>query len=751
MFTLPTRARGAAIALAAVTLLSSISRADEQSFSEMNLEELMNEPITAQKRAETVQSSAMAITVFPGDVVRELDMQTAWDLAEHTPNLQLTSFYGNSRVEFVLRGVSLNNLFGPIDQPPVGVYNDEVYVGARDSLTQMFDLERIEVLRGPQGTLYGRNTTGGAVNFIERKPSSASNLTASVTYGRFGELDAELAAGMPLSETAAVRAAGVVRRNDGFALNLATGERAQSRDDTAGRVLLSLRPSDALDMLFKIHASSAHGATGIHNFGLGQDEPNPLVPYQEDGDFQHLSNDRPGFERNDGLGAAWHTHVDLGKAQLTTILSYDELQTSLREDTDGTPFDIFTIDWRDQFRSWSVEQRAAMKVERGPLAGLDWIAGVYYYEDRTRARNEIRLFLDPAFDGTALQFARQQGFSRFTQDSDNWAVFSDAALPLGQQTSLNVGARYSSETKDFDLQLSDRFGDFVPTQDTQSWHAVTGRAVLQWRPHSSLLAYGGYSRGFKSGGFSGLLLAPPLPGFTLPNLSFAPELIDAYEIGVKSSWMEQQLTANLALFHSKLEDQQFLVVEPGIIFTVQNAAASTIDGAELELNYRPTRALHARLGVGLLDAQFDEFLDEDGTNHAGNPLPATSKVNVNGLVEYTFTLAGGHTLTPRVHFVYYSKQNYDRYGNKRVDLGSGLPIPAAVDVQPAYTVVNTALTWESSARKYAITAWVRNLTDEEYFFKTIGNNADSAAGVGGATSYHAAPRTYGLTATFSLE
>ncbi|MDE0156775.1 MAG: TonB-dependent receptor [Gammaproteobacteria bacterium] len=710
--------------------------------------------VTAQKREQSLQDVSVAITAFSGDEINVFGMVDAWDIAMHTPNMAMTGFYDYSRVEIVMRGISLNNLFGSIDQPPVAVYQDEVYVGARAALSQMFDLERVEVLRGPQGTLYGRNTTGGAVNFIANKPSEEPNLTGSFTYGRYDQVGGEIAGNMPLSDTLAIRAAGVYRTSDGWAHNQFDGSTANGHDNYAGRIMLSWKPNSNIDALLTVHGSSAESDTpAIHALGYGNFEPNDLLPfagvfYQEDPDFHTFSNDQPGFEDNETFGLAANIKWNVGNVTMTTIFSYDEHDTVLHEDTDGTPYDMFTIDYADEFESWSFEQRAAGNAEGGPLQGLDWVIGFNYYEDETVTANDTRFFFDPVLaplDFLPLSF---EGFSNYTQDGSVWALFADFRYPLAEKFAFNGGVRYTDEEKDFDWELSDNYGSLFLVDETESWDAFTGRAGLEWTPTEDLLFYANYSRGFKSGGFNGVVLSPPPPGFSLPNVSFDPEFIDAYEIGMKSSWLDNRLIINASMFRNDLKDQQFLVVLPGIIFQIDNAAASTVDGIELEMQFRPVEGLYIQFGLGLLDAEFDEFIDADGASHAGNPLPATSDVNLNGVVQYTLPLGGMGTLTPRFEFTHYSEQNYDRFGKNRIDSLLGYHITPKVDIQEAYEVFNASLTWRSVDEKYSLMAWIRNLSDEEYVYKTIGNNADALKGIGGATSFHAPPRTYGVTFRF---
>ena len=206
----------------------SLALLGQGSLSAQTIEEVI---VTAQKREQSLQDVSVAITAFSGDDIEVYGMTDVWDIAMHTPNMAMTGFYDNSRVEIVMRGISLNNLFGSIDQPPVAVYHDEVYVGARAALSQMFDLERVEVLRGPQGTLYGRNTIGGAVNFIANKPSDEPNITGAVTYGRYDQIEGEIAGNMPLSDTVSVRAAGVYHSSDGWAHNQFDGSTANGHDN----------------------------------------------------------------------------------------------------------------------------------------------------------------------------------------------------------------------------------------------------------------------------------------------------------------------------------------------------------------------------------------------------------------------------------------------------------------------------------------------------------------------------------------
>ncbi len=712
--------------------------------------------VTAQKRAESVQDVGLSITAFSEQDIEAYGMNNAWDLSQHSPNLKITAFFENSRPEIVIRGVGQNNTFGSIDQSPAGVYNDEVYMGARAAmLTQMFDLERVEVLRGPQGTLYGRNTTGGAINFISKKPSfEAPSLAGTMTYGRFDQIEGELAGGIALSDTVAVRAAGIYRTNDGYTKNQFTDDNMNDLESGAGRVQLAWKPISTLDVLFNVHGSSAESdSPAIHHIGYGNNEPNLLYPvfggpaYQETNDSHTLSNDRPGFEDNEGWGASMHADLDWNSLTLTTIVSYENVDTAIREDSDGSPVDYFTIDYDDKFDSWSVEQRVASTVEGGILDGLDWVAGFYFYTDEVDTFNHTRLFADALF-APFFGPGGIQGFSTYTQESNNWALFGDFQYPLTEQLQLNGGIRYTYEEKDFDWVLADNFGTSIPIIESEDWDAFTGRAALEWRPLDDMLLYASYARGFKSGGFNGTVLFPPAP--TTPDLTFDPEYADAYEIGAKSMWLDQRLVINAALFRIELTDQQTLLVLPGNIFTIRNAAKSIINGAEIEMQLQATEALYMQAALGLLDAEYDKFINPDGRDLSGNPLPAAPDVTFNGLIEYAFAAWAGTTVTPRFEWSYTDALNFDRYGKNRIDSVFGTPIPSAVDIQQNYWLLNASLTWRSVDEKYSVMGWVHNLGDQEYWVKTIGNFADAGSG-GGATAYPGPARAYGVTFRFNFD
>jgi iron complex outermembrane recepter protein len=333
-------------------------------------------------------------------------------------------------------------------------------------------------------------------------------------------------------------------------------------------------------------------------------------------------------------------------------------------------------------------------------------------------------------------------------------VFGDVQYKLTDSFQVNAGLRYSKDRKKFDWVLADNFGTSIPYQETRSWDAVTGRFGVDWSLNDRVMLYAGYSRGFKSGGFNGVVLNPPLPA--AEDISYDPEYADSFEGGVKSEWLDGRLVVNASLFHMILKNQQTLIVQPGNIFTVQNAAKSKVDGAELDIRLQATEALFMQASLGLLDARYSNFTENRtfpvpvNLDFSGNPLPAAPDITFSGLIEYRAPAWGGSYVTPRFEWSYTDDQNYDRYGKNRRDSLFGTLIPSAVDIQEAYWLLNASLAWDSADDKYSVTAWVRNLTDKGYYVKTIGNFADSFNG-GGAVAYPGQPRMFGVTVRFNFE
>ena len=652
--------------------------------------------VTAQKREQSTQEISLSISAFGEAELREYGFKNLFDVAQHAPNVHLISYFDNSKPEIIIRGMGPQGLFSSFEQVPVGVYYDEVFSGSRSAhLAQMFDLERVEILRGPQGTLYGRNTTGGAINFISRKPGDKFTAEGSVTYGKFDELNFEGGMDIPLSDTLALRISGVKRDRDGYTKNISgipgTPDRLQDIDNWGARGILQWTPSDTTEWTLNVHGfSSDTHSPAIHGeIGQGRGEPNVITGFVEPEDFHTLSIDTAPQENIDTWGVSLTGVFDLGNFTVTSITAYEDVEAFELEDTDASPFFVQVFSVPDDLWQFSQELRLS-----STTAGVDWVAGGYYYTDNLKANNFFDGFRDPLF-GVASGF---EADNFLDQDTENWAIFADVRWPVFEKITLNGGIRYTSEDKEIDADATvkiffpDGMGGEVPflIPTIVDGHVetdaddVTGRAAIEWTPTEDIMIYGSYGRGFKSGGFNSQAFA------NISELApYDPEIVDAFEIGIKSSWFDNRLIFNAVLFHQKTKDLQSLIVidDPllGPLFFVRNAAKATNKGAEIDLRARPVDGLDMALGIGLVDAEFDSFLFNDGTGRdaTGNKLP-TPSLTLNGLIQYKFPLGGGSTLTPRFDFSYIGDQYFDAQ-NRHL-----------IDEQTEYVVTNASLTWRSA-------------------------------------------------------
>jgi len=705
--------------------------------------------VSARRREETTQDIPLSISAFGSEEIDKFGFENAFDIAQQTPNVNISSFFDNSKPEIVIRGLGPQRLFSAFEQTPVGVYYDDIFSGSRSAhLAQMFDLERVEVLRGPQGTLFGRNTTGGAINFISKKPGDAFSLEGSVTYGRFNELSFEAAVDLPLSDTLAVRLAGIKRDRDGYVKNISgipgVPERLQDVDNWGARAIIEWTPNASMDWTLNVHGfgSDTNTPAIFGRIGQGNGEPNTITGFVHPEDFYTLSINEVPEETIDAWGASLTGNIDIGNVTVTTITAYEDVEAFEFEDSDATPFAIQAFSVPDDHWQFSQELRFASN-----FGSLDWILGFYYYKDNLKANNVFNGFRDPFF-GVAPGF---EADNFLDQDTENWAIFGDVRLPLTDTLTVNGGLRFTSEDKSINADATvvvfspDGMGGEIPftiptivdEEVEADSNELTGRITLEWKPNDDLMIYGGYSRGFKSGGFNSQAFASPTE-----LEPYDPETVDAFELGLKSTLFGGAATFNASIFHQKIKGLQSLVVieDPflGPLFFVRNAAEATSKGAEIEFRAEPMDGLTTSLGVGLVDAEFDSFPFNDGTGRdaTGNKLPGVPSLSVNGLVQYEAYLAGGSSVTPRFDFSYVSDQFFEAQNR---------PL---LDEQEGYILANASLSWRSSNERYEVRGWVKNLFDKQYFAKALGGQSVSA---GNATSYHGAPRMYGVTFRFRFD
>jgi iron complex outermembrane receptor protein len=708
----------------------SVSSSDAAS-SDSEIKEIV---VTAQRREQSVQDVSVSMAVLTGKDLVERGVTDAGKLADSTPNMNFVTPYAMGNPNISIRGVSIGQVFGPTAVSPVGFYYDDVYIGARsEQLGQMFDQDRVEVLRGPQGTLFGRNTNAGAIDVISRKPDDHLEADGSVTYGRFNEIDFEGGVSMPVSDTVSVRLSGVKRYRDGWVTNVnpdaGSPQKVDDVDNWGFRALVQWKPTGDMTWLLNLHGNGNDSTTPVVFSDLGT---NTYTGYKPNLAWNQVSLTFPPEEVLNAHGAYLTGNLNFSGLTFTTISAFDRADYRDYIDFDGSPQAIAIDTSPADVTEYSQEFRLA-----GKSGAFDWVTGAYYYhEDLESPPSYNPAFTDPIFAGQGLSSVTEQEIS---QISYNYAVFGDVRWAISDTFTLGVGARYTHEVKSASTSGSTQYPDqgaaFINPYDvskSDNWSAPTGRIVGEWRPVTGVMAYASASRGFKSGGFSADQTLQP----------YDPEKDNTYEVGIKTTSLDQHLLANLALFYNDLKNLQTLVLLPNPLIPgdttafTKNAASGKSKGAEIEVDARDFGGWSFSTSVGLLNTRYDEFQFLSFLSFAGHQFTNSPKATANASAEYKFVLPGGATFEPEARWNYRSHVWFDPHESKPFYGGAG------------YSTVDLNLPWRRSDGRLTVALWAHNLTDRHYTVYTVGNEFLTA---GAAVDFHGDPRTFGVRVGYSTE
>jgi iron complex outermembrane receptor protein len=682
------------------------------------LEELV---VTAQKRSENVQDVPIAITALSPQALKDQHVTNILDLNNLSPSLQIKTDDNAANPKIFIRGVGLND-FNPNTATPVAIYTDGVYIGSPlAQMGQFFDLDRIEVLRGPQGTLYGRNTTGGAINVISKKPTQDFTADASAEYGRFNSLNLEGAVGGPIiKDVLAFRLAALYVKDDGHTLNRLTGDHGNDADRWTTRLSLLYTPTSSFQVLAQARYGLSMGgsilaynrsilpqtaaATGPDGFcapafytsgqcadvlGYANTSTNK---YQGDYLFE-------GHDKVRTYGGSVTATWDLGKLSLVSVTGYDGAWRGDLEDTNAGPDNLITA-WYLAKQSVVSEELRAQSNGEGPLK---WVGGLYlahddlktdsYYDILRAARNPT-----PA-NPSGADLANSIGVFGwpYKQTTDSWAVFGQGDYSLTDRLTLTLGLRYSQDRKDFHYVSNAEFGavTFFAIDKAKTFGSISGKLGAEYKVSPDLNLYASYNRGYKSGGFFG--------GQSVEPANFTPyrdEKVDAFEAGAKSLWFDRRLRANLSAFYYDYQDLQvYTLVLQGLV-TVQNftnASNAEIYGAEAELAATPIKGLDLSLNASWLEATYQNFKSLAG-DYSGNRLPDAPKFSLTAQGRYAWPLLGGEAHV-EADASYRSKVFYDTRNVARLS-------------DPARTFVNAQLGWTTPDKHYEVGVWGRNIFNE---------------------------------------
>ncbi len=743
-------------------------------------EEIM---VTARRREENVQTIPISITTFDGTALEERSMADLAAIGDFTPNLDFSTTGGfgtqTSEATVMIRGI------GQIDtaiysDPAVGIYVDGVFLArAQGGVLDLLDLERVEVLRGPQGTLFGKNTTGGALSLVTRKPSNDFSALLQGTLGEFERRDVRASVSGALSDKVSASLAFLATNRDGFTRSLASGERFFDDDRQSARLALRFAPSDSLTVDWSADGMRER-ETGGDQILLSLTATDLLLFYNNaqvlagrqpvteelwvTGSLYESFSTSPSYNDGDVFGTAltvnWLASTSLN---LHSITAYRGFEFDTGGDLDGTPLAVAEVSGpikNDQF-SQEIHLSGAAAEDR-----LTWLVGGLYFREKPRSVVSIDIMTDlfpaleaapgpivsppgvppflcnpgppppglPCFGGAGnpLNLAFFNGFAGLQThqlETESWALFTEGTYDVSPKLSATFGLRYSLDEKTFQYTNVNAFG-IVDSDlfNEDEWDALTPRVSLAYQARQDLLVYFTASRGYKSGGFNGR------PQQRQQLDPFDPEIVMSYEVGLKSDWLDRRLRLNGAVFFSDYDDIQFAAsfdVGGTPVFITQNAGRAEITGFELELSSRPAQGLDLSANVGYthtelveLDPRVPPGLREGGT------LPKAPEWTANAAVQHTFQLGDSAVLIPRLDYVYRGKVFNNIANTEEI-------------AQDAYDLLNVRLLYGPASGSWDIAAFVTNLTDEEFLdHGLITGSFGFNIGIPGR------PREWGLTAQY---
>lgn len=712
--------------------------------------------VTARKREETLQEVPVAVTAFTAESLDKLQIEDLGDLDAQVPNLTVYAARGSSStITAYIRGVGQSDPLWGVD-PGVGIYMDDVYIARpQGGLLDVFDVDRIEVLRGPQGTLYGKNTIGGAIKYVSRALTPDVQGFGSVAIGNYGQRDFKAGIGGGLGGNDALRARVAVAdmHRDGFGENLVTGEDVSDKDITAFRLSLGAYVTDEFDLQFNLdHVDDTSGVRAAqmlapNPFAPSLFAPNPLAPENAplvDNRFD-VRNGMPNINDTEMLGVSATANY-----RFSEDLTFKYVWAKRESDTEtNIDFDTLQAKVADVKAFYSDEQ-TTNELQAN-------------YDAGGRARGVMGIY---AFDGSAggqvlnnffnLSFGDTQG-TVYTQST---AVYADWTFDLTSQLKLDIGARYTDETKhavvanrcysnDTFTTIANCAGLTTPVaagfDKSIRFKNTSPKISLDYQVNDDLMVYALATRGFKSGGYNIRAQSTAVPRSAEP---FQDEQVDSYEIGSKMGLLDQTLFLNAAYFYNDYKDIQLSVFtgytlpngQPAFFGDFTNAGQGTVQGLEFEYQWLASDHFTLSGNLAWLDAQFDEYMFK-GFNIADQQ-EFTNAPDFSGAVnlEYRTPVGDMGELSARMTYSYQSEVTATTEVTRD-------PVTGVVTnpiTQDGYGLLNAGVAWRFDDH-WSLSLQGTNLTDKE--FLTTGYVIPA---LGVRTGFYGNPRQYSLTLKYDF-
>jgi iron complex outermembrane receptor protein len=698
---------------------------------------------TATRRAEPLQETPVASTVM---TARQIDMTFSANIAAMpflAPNVNISNGLLSNQATPSIRGYTLGDVDSTFDPPVATMVNGVYYSRTVMNNLDMFDVESLEILRGPQGTLFGRNTTGGALQLRTKRPVDEFETSGKITIGEYGRRDVRAAVNVPIVEGRVnARVAAYSLNTGGWYNSLETAN--SSSNDIGKDNKLSIRPtvhfifSDTVDLTLigEYHRDesdirppknySGTNRTLCTTFGECGTPFDELDDPRDDFDADVV---RPGFVDIEIYSITSELNWDVPMGTVSWISNYRDTEETWVYDADATSVDMFEVDRDQPHEQYSTELRFASS----GFDNFDFIGGVFYFHQEYSLERRTGIGSDrlaPVPDPNAFIIPL---YSITGQEHEAWSVFGEVNWHVTDQLTVTAGGRYTDETKDYFQQTFAVYPNTGPRQDySESWDDAGPKFAIKYQATDEIMAYASYQKGFKSGGFNGRC------GQTATCARpFGPEEVDGYEIGLKADFFDNRLRTNIAAFLTEIEGLQrgrIVPLPPGATnpqeTVTDNAANATMKGIELEINAYITPELRIDFMMGYLDSSYDEFCaDINGATIEATPpvsdcggevvgFPSgdgiayivdtdNSDLAFNLAPEFNMTIAATyeHSLTNGGTVVL--NANYTYVDETYTDIGE-------LSLRNSVELMNASISYESPGERYRVSLYGTNLTDDIY-------------------------------------
>ncbi|WP_434019797.1 TonB-dependent receptor [Thalassotalea atypica] len=730
-------------------LISQIAIATEEDSGLERIE------VTARKSVESLQEVPVAVTSISADELAEKGIEVLTEVQQFSPNTTLQRSRGtNSTITAFIRGVGQQDpLWGY--EAGVGIYIDDVYIARpQGAVLDLLDIERVEVLRGPQGTLYGKNTVGGAIKYVTKEMSGDAELNVQGTMGLYNQRDIKVTGQYPIIEDKLYVGFGLASlQRDGYGEFLESDldhqdEENYNKDVVAGRLTLEYRATD--DLFFSLNWDKTQDDS--NSKGGYRLLPSVLTEAPVPDSVYDSYTSLPTWNEVELEGISFKANWDVAdNTSLKYVFSSRDSYSPTNIDFDNTALRIFDVP-----AIYDDEQKTHELQLNHYGDNYKFVSGLYYYDGESCGQFEAILEVLGQAIGVPGLTREVSGCSNSTSK----AVYAQLSYDLSEKWSVTAGARYTKDEKEAKVNNGLIFatvypesgwvdgyvrpeGDLVPTvlDDEDDWSKFTPRIGVEYQANDDLMFFTSFAQGFKSGTFN--------PRATTAEPAADPEEVDSFEIGMKSEWLDNRLRANITLFSLDHDDRQYISVLPSEDATelnqrLGNIGSSEATGIEAEFTYLATDNLLLTASFGYIDSDFKEVIDTDP--ETGQEFDKSDSFSISNTPDYTYNLGANYTIESDVgDFIinasYYYRDDYVLFEEN------------SLLTQDGYGIANVSVNWYSTDADWYAGLHVKNLADQEYMiggYQFVAPQPDGSylPGLGGDNTligYYGDPRTISFT------